>query len=108
MKSLNDPQTKKVFIIVLSIVLLISLILIVVFFIPKKSFAPQIPSSSPGSEEPIIIPLEYLSPEELDQLGVDSTIQAQIISRDPLIYKIINSEEDIVTDIRPLMQPLRE
>lgn len=46
------------------------------------------------------IPLEYLSAEELQTLGVDPTIKAQVINRDPLVYKIIKSDEDIIKDRR--------
>ncbi|NCB20449.1 MAG: hypothetical protein EOM88_00800 [Clostridia bacterium] len=46
--------------------------------------------------------LEFLSNDELKTLGAEPDQRAQVISRDPLVYKIIRSDSDIVRDLKEL------
>ncbi len=54
--------------------------------------------------EPVIIPIEFLSEQELTKRGLDPQTRAQIISHDPLIYRIIRKDEDIIEDISPWLE----
>lgn len=75
------------------------LILIIGFWL-NKSEIQQEKNFSEINQPSFKIPLEYLSPDELQTLGADPTLKAQVINRDPLVYKIIQSDEDIVEDRR--------
>jgi hypothetical protein len=74
-----------------------------------KEVAVDLPESEKSDErQPVIIPIEFLEPEELIDLGVKPDTKAQIIQRDPLIYKVIRDDSDIVEDISPYLDPIRE
>lgn len=83
------------------LLLLILLILILVWLFFKSPSMLKINSDQSTYTEPsTAIKLEYLSPEELSALGADPSIKAQIISKDPLVYKIINNDSDIIKDLK--------
>ena len=77
----------------------VMLILITVFWLNKNK-KQQVDNFAAINQSSFIIPLEYLSPSELQALGVDPALKAQVINRDPLVYKIIQSDNDIIKDRR--------
>lgn len=83
------------------LLLLILLILVLAwFFFKNPSILKTNSDNNSYTETSTAITLEYLSPEELNSLGADPSIKAQIISRDPLVYKIINNDADIIKDLK--------
>ncbi len=87
------------------------LILVLVFYF---SFKKQTESIEPPEaiitdyQESTIIPVKFLSEEKLKDLGLEPSTRAQIIKDEPLIYKIIKSDDEIITDVAPYLQPIRE
>lgn len=63
----------------------------------KEPLIDNIPSAPTTAVE-----LEYLSSTELGDLGVDPSTKAQIIHRDPLVYKLIKDESDVISDLREI------
>lgn len=98
-----------------SLLLVLVLIIIIVNFTNKPEKAiindidketeieieTRLKTSQEVIREPVIIPTEFLSEDELIKRGLDPQTRAQIISHDPLIYKIIRNDEDIIEDISP-------
>ncbi len=105
----NTKKKKQIITIAIFSVIIIAILIFFLFFL-KKSDEPvvELPDEDKEILEPVLIETEFLSPEELSELGVDSNTRAQIISRDPLIYKVIENDDEIIKDIAPYLQPIRE
>lgn len=86
---------------ILFLILAVVLILIMVFWLNKKE-QQQEENFSAINQPSFNIPLEYLTPDELRSLGADPELKAQVINRDPLVYKIIQSNDDIIEDRREI------
>lgn len=95
--------SKKFLLSVLILIFLVVILLVVRQF--KLTSKDNHPSELTNSTA---IPLEYLSIEELNSLGADPNIKAQVISRNPLVYKIIDSPEDIVKDKKEIVNVERK
>lgn len=93
-----NEQFKKYWWLLLIVVIFIVLMILV---LPKNKLEVQELDKIPVSH-PTAVELEYLTSTELDALGVDPSIKAQVIRRDPLVYKVINDETDIVKDLREI------
>ena len=52
-------------------------------------------------DEEKYLPVVFLTEEELIELGLNKRLKAQVINRDPLVYKVIRSDEDIVRQLAP-------
>ncbi len=59
-------------------------------------------------QESTLIPIKFLSDDELSDLGLQAGTRAQIIKDEPLIYKIIESDDEIITDVAPHLQTIRD
>lgn len=81
-------------------ILLILFLLWMLFY--NKSILKKNSNNNIYIEPSTAIKLEYLSPDELNALGADPDIKAQVISRDPLVYKIINNDADIIKDLKEI------
>lgn len=95
-----NEQLKKYWGLILVIALALALVLIAVFvFRPKSELIevdnfPETPSTA--------IKLEYLTKTQLEDLGANPNIKAQIINHDPLVYKVIRDDSDIINDLREI------
>lgn len=58
-------------------------------------------------QESTIIPVKFLPEQTIRDLGLPPETRAQIIKDEPLIYRIIESDDDIITDVAPYLQPIR-
>lgn len=105
-KKASKKNIIKILIFLLALMLILFLFLYFLSRPEQLTDEPLIDKDEPG--QPVLIPLEFLSEEELSDLGVNPNIRAQVISRDPLIYKVINTDEDIIEDIAPFLEPIRE
>ncbi len=115
-------ESKKELLIIFILLLLIGFGIVLILNIsPKKiddnlideekvirDFPSSLDIANHPEDEKYYIPLEFLNEEELIDLDLDTNTRAQILRRDPLVYKIINSDEDIVDDISIYMKPMRE
>ena len=78
------------------------------YFLRKPEEPKEEQPEQDKSRHPVLIETEFLSEDELSDLGVSSDTRAQVISRDPLIYKVIEDDAEIVEDISPYLEPIRE
>lgn len=103
-------KIKKQQIITISIFSVIIIILVFFFFFLIKAPVEDIIDEEIEEEivQPVLINLEFLDESELTNLGLSSNTRAQVLNRDPLIYKIIKNDSDIIEDIAPYLEPIRE
>ncbi len=107
MNKLIKENKKSFLIIAILLILIIIGFLVIYTFSPKKD--DQILIEEEIDEyQAVLIPIEFLTSEELIDLGVDPNTRAQILSQDPLIYKVIRDDSDIIEDIAPYLEPIRE
>jgi uncharacterized membrane protein YvbJ len=106
----EKTNTKKQQIITISIfsVIIILILAFFFFFLIKSEEPDDILEEEKEFYQAVLIDLEFLDENELNDLGLSSDTKAQVLNRDPLIYKIIREDEDIVEDIAPYLQPIRE
>ena len=121
MNKLIQENKKEILIIAVLLILIISGIILILSIGSKKDddtkiaeeklirdFPSDLDIANYSQGESYYIPLEFLNEEELLELNLGTNTKAQILRRDPLVYKIINSDEDIVEDISIYMKPMRE
>jgi len=108
-KEKNTKKRKQIITISIFSVIIIIILIFFLFFL-RKTDEPvvELPYEDRETLEPVLIETEFLSEDELSDLGVSSDTRAQVISRDPLIYKVIEDDDEIVKDIAPYLQPIRE
>lgn len=102
-------ENLKSFIIIAFLLLLIILMLFFIFSDNKEENVLDINNNIILEEEEKeeikaeekYLPVVFLTEEELIELGLNKRLKAQVINRDPLVYKIIRSDEDIVKQLAP-------
>ena len=113
MHKLIQENKKELLIIVVLLILIISALILILSLNTEKNDKESIIEgekvirSLPTSldlenyqeGQPYYIEPEFLTESELSELNLNTNTKAQILRRDPLIYKIINSNDDIVEDI---------
>lgn len=88
--------------------LLLILVLIFYFSFTKEIEVIEEPNDIiTDYQESTLIPAKFLPEEKLIELGLEPNTRAQIIKDEPLIYKIINSDDEIIIDVAPYLQPIR-
>jgi hypothetical protein len=101
-------EHKKI-ILIISFTLLLALVLIFYLSFTKETeIIDQKDDIITDYEESTIIPVKFLPEETVRNLGLQPGTKAQILKDEPLIYRIIKSDEDIITDVAPLLKPIRE
>ncbi len=102
----NKKKSQLITILVFSVIIIVILGIFIFYF--GKSDNDDLDEIETETQQAVLIPIEFLNEEELNQLGVNPNTKAQIISRDPLIYKIIEDDQDIIEDISPYLEAIRE
>ena len=120
MHKLIKENKKELLIITILLVFIISALILIFSFKTEKSDKEiaieeeKIIRSLPTSLDienhqegmPYYIEAEFLTESELSELNINTNTKAQILRRDPLIYKIINSDDDIVEDLSIYFKPI--
>lgn len=99
---------KKLFLIFAFSLLLLLVVLFYFSFTKETEKIDDLNTEIKSYEESTIIPPKFLSEDELIDLGLDPKTKAQIIKDEPLIYKVIKSDDEIITDVAPYLQVIRE
>ncbi len=96
----------KSFIIIFFLLLLIVLLLFFIFSgnkeekIIENKNEHSIKLEEEIKKEEEYLPIIFLTEEELIDLGLNVKLKAQVVNRDPLVYKIIKSDEDIFKQLK--------
>ncbi len=108
MKKNNVKKQQIITISIFSVIIVIILVFFL-FYLGRSEIDDDVSKETEKeTQQPVLIPIEFLSEDELIDLGVNPNTRAQVISRDPLIYKVIEDDKDIIEDIAPYLEPIRE